>query len=69
MKLYYFFNKDSQGRPNYGQEYFVMSESLEAAKQAVINCKEWKARSYKVDINEKGVLVVNENEVLHTEIC
>jgi hypothetical protein len=67
LKMYYFFRKDERGNLTYGEEYIVMSESLETAKESVSNSPEWKSRDY-ADWNKMGVKVFAENQVLQTEI-
>jgi hypothetical protein len=67
MKMYYFFEKDEKGQPDYGEQYFVMSDSLEDAKKAVVNCEEYKQRSYS-NIENMGYSVHGINEVVQTEI-
>jgi len=68
IQLYYFFKADNKGKPDYGEEYFVMSDSLENAKNAVINCKAYKVRSYS-NINNMGYSVHGINEVVQTELA
>jgi hypothetical protein len=68
MNLYYFFEIDNEGNQIYGEEYFVMSDSLDAAKKAVIECEDYKDRTYS-DIEKMGVIVKGINEVIHTELA
>jgi hypothetical protein len=45
-----------------------MSDSLENAKNAVINCKEYKERSYS-NLEKMGYSVHGINEVVQTELA
>jgi hypothetical protein len=67
MKLYYFFCVDKQGMREYGEQFFVVSDSLENAKNAVINSKEYK----ELDSNIKHMdyTVHGVNEVVQTELA
>lgn len=68
MKMYYFFCVDSKGKPEYGEEYFVMSDSLDNAKAAVKNCDAYKERSYS-DIDTMGYTIHDVNQVVQTELA
>lgn len=65
MKLYYFFEADEHGKPDYGDNYFVMSDSLESAQNAVLKSDEYKNRGS--DISKMSYRVIGLNQVIHTE--
>jgi hypothetical protein len=68
MELYYFFCVDNKGKRDYGEEYFVMSDSLENAKTAVVNSNEYKERFY-ANIEKMGYTVHGINQVVQTELA
>lgn len=68
MRMFYFFRKDEKGKRTFGEEFFVMARSYDAAVEAVINSKDWKDNQW-VSMDKMGWISVEENFVIQTELC
>lgn len=68
MKMYFFFCSDSQGNPTYGEEWFVMSDSLDNAKAAIENTETFKRDPWYYNLKDMAVREFNINEPVQTEL-
>lgn len=66
MQLYFFFDKDEYGERTYGSQFIVMSKSLEDAKNSIIKTIDYIESGY--NIEEMGLRICQENEIIRTEM-